>query len=636
MVRNDIKISAVLCLSLVLAPCAWAAGAKPTPVEQQIIDNMQAGAPTILRLWPDGSPRNQSRNGKEESGKLTDKLRVYNIEKPSLLVYAPPEGVKRLDAAIIHCPGGGYNYLAMANPQQFTQWMNHLGITVAVLKYNAPRSKADPQHLGPLADAQRALRLLRSKASDFGLSPDKIGISGASAGGHLGFHACLKQGTPSYEPIDAIDKLSCRPAFGLLFYPAYLSKGKQVALHPDLNPELLGKETPPIFMTINGDDRGFVMGNLGAMVAMHDKKVPSELHVWTKGGHSGCTDKYPLVEFARPAARFLVRREVLPEAALARNDAWLDTMVAKLRKPSAPSPKMDAPKPPAGIEEAQLTVIDQALRKAAGRDLPVYRLWPGEGNRTDDPYAGEGESLKQRNVPIASNITVPTMTYYPAAKSHPHGCGRGVLVFPGGGYGALAWEHEGTKVAEWLNEQGVHAFLVKYRTPRRKGLDKHHVALQDAQRAMRLVRSQAKAFGVQANKIGVLGFSAGGHLAALTGTTLEGQTYAPIDQHDKVSSVADFRVLIYPAYTTTKMDNDEIDPLLMSEQAGVPTFVATAADDKYTRGQYFYLGGQLMAKTPLAYHVYENGGHGKGILDVPVAFSQWPRECARWLQDLDR
>ena len=608
--------------------------ADATDVERQVFDYMGYGDATVLRLWPQGSERNKSSNSEVESGKLTDKLRITNAEKPALLVYPPPAGVARLDAAVIHCPGGGYRYMAMANPKQFIEWMHELGVTVAVLKYHTPRRKDDPNHLVPLADAQRALRVLRKHAEAFGLSPDKIGIAGASAGGHLAFNACLNHDNPVYEAIDGIDQLSCRPSFGMLLYPAYLAKNKNsIESHPGLEWDRLevGK-TPPVFMTINGDDRSFVSGNLGAMSVLGSKRIPAELHLWTKGGHSGCFDKYPLAEFARPAARFLVRHEIFPQKLLATSDGWLDGVTQKLQKDIKRS-KAEAPDPPAGLDDESLSPIDRVMRKAAGEKYPVYRLWPGEGTRADDPFKSENEQLRQAKnsgVSIATNVTAPTMTLFPADEP----TGRGVLVFPGGGYGVLAWEHEGVKVAQWLNEHGVHAFVVKYRTPRRKQMGKHAVALQDAHRAIRLVRSQASAFGIDPDKIGVLGFSAGGHLAAITSTVHDKPSYKRIDDVDSVSALPDFNVLIYPAYTSNKAG--EVDPLLLQEAAATPTFIATAADDGFTQQQYPFVMSRLRTKTPLAFHVYETGGHGKGITPGPYAFSQWPRECARWLEDLDR
>jgi acetyl esterase/lipase len=631
-----LKLSTLICsVLLLIATPALAApqSAEPTDVERQVFDYMGYGEATVIRLWPEGSERNKSSNGEAESGKLTDKLRITNLGNTSLLVYPPPAGVPRLDTAVIHCPGGGYRYLAMANPKQFVEWMHQLGVTVAVLKYHTPRSKDDPKHLIPLADGQRALRVLRHHAESFGLDPDKIGIAGSSAGGHLAFNTCLMHESPVYEAIDEIDKLSCRPAYGMLFYPAYLAKDRNsIDGHANLEWDRIEKgKTPPIFMTINGDDRNFVLGNLGAMSMLGKKKVPSELHVWTQGGHGGCFDKYPLAEFARPAARFLARHDIMPKQLVKTSDDWLDPVVGQLRKHVEPT-VVEAPKPPKGLADDELSEIDRAVRKAAGQTLPVYRIWPGDGTRSDDPFKAETETLreaKNSGVAIASDVTAPTMTFFPADKP----TGRSVLVFPGGGYGVLAWGHEGVKVAQWLNEQGIHAFLVKYRTPRRKGLEKHAVALQDAHRAMRLVRGQAEAFGISPDKIGVLGFSAGGHLAALTSTEQDKPSYPAIDELDSVSPLPDFNILIYPAYTADKAG--QVDPLLLQEKTGSPTFIATAADDRFTLEQYHFVQSRLKTKTPVAFHVYETGAHGKGILPGPYAFSQWPRECARWLEDLD-
>jgi acetyl esterase/lipase len=597
------------------------AAAAPSPTENAVIDYFESGRPTLLRLWPADSPRNKSRNGEAESTEDRNSgISLTNTEHPSLLVYSPPEGAPNTGAALIFCPGGGYSRLSMGNPKSFTQWMNHLGVTVATLKYHVPRSPDDPKRSWPLADAQRAVRVLRSQAKQLQLSPDKIGIVGSSAGGHLAFNLCLNHAQPAYEPIDELDQLSCRPALGLLFYPAYLTQSKKTLdISPNLQIDRLSAaDTPPIFVTVNGDD-SFASGSLRALIELQAKKVPGELHLWTRGGHGGVFDKYPLAEFARPGIRFLMRHGLVPEALIARSDAWLQA------EPSHQKQTGPAPNPPPGLTE--LSPIDQDVRRRYGQDRPVYRLWPGDGTRAEDPLQDKTETLKERNVPVASDVTSPTLTFFPADKPD----GRAVLVFPGGGYSVLAHEHEGLDLARWLNTQGISAFLLKYRTPRRANLEKHHVALQDAQRAIRLVRSQAAQFGLREDAIGVLGFSAGGHLASLASTPLE-NSYAPIDDHDSVSPLADFAILIYPAYTST---DGIVDPLLKTP-AKAPLFVATALDDKWTEGQFYFLHERLQAGQPIEYHIYENGGHGKGMQPAGLAFAQWPRECARWLRDLER
>lgn len=627
-------ISGTLAVLWLVGGAGLTAGpAKATKAERVVFDYYGNREPIVLRLWPEGSARNRSRNGKAEAAELTNNLRYTNTESPSLLICLPPAGVPNTGVAMIFCPGGAYNVLAMSNPKEFTEWMNHLGVTVATLKYHVPRSKEDPEYQWPLADAQRAMRVLRSQAKALNLDPEKIGIIGSSAGGHLAMNLCLNHGHAAYKRIDALDELSCRPAFGYLFYPAYLTESKKtMAASSGLHLERIDrKRTPPIFVTINGDD-GFVPGSFRTMVELKKTKAPGELHVWSRGGHGGVFVKYPLAEHARPGIRFLVRQGILPESLIPRSDAWLNGTVKELRADSATVQhkalvRADVPK---GV--TKLSPIDADVRKRYGQAREVYRLWPGDGTRSDDPLQGAEETVTQRKVMVGSKVTVPTMTFFPADKPD----GRAVLIFPGGGYGVLAYKHEGLDVCRWLNQQGIHAFLVKYRTPRRQGLEKHAMALQDAQRAIRLVRSQAAAFGVRPDSVGVLGFSAGGHLCALAASPLDSSSYAAIDAHDKVSPVADFGILIYPAYTTT--EGETVDPMLLPKQKpNAPLFVATALDDKWTAGQFFFLYERLKAKQRIEYHVYENGGHGKGMHNgAAFAFGQWPRECSRWLADLAR
>src|SRR4029077_5737538 len=147
-----------------------------------------------------------------------------------------------------------------------------------------------------------------------------------------------------------------------------------------------------------------------------------------------------------------------------------------------------------------------------------------------------------------TNVSDPTITIYRAPREK--NTGAAVVAFPGGGYSILAMDLEGTEVCEWLNSIGVTGVLLKYRVPKRTGLEKHTAALQDAQRSVGLVRSRAKEFGIDPQRIGVLGFSAGGHLAAALSTSALDRTYPSVDELDKVSCRPDFSVLIYPAYLT--------------------------------------------------------------------------------------
>jgi len=277
-----------------------------------------------------------------------------------------------------------------------------------------------------------------------------------------------------------------------------------------------------------------------------------------------------------------------------------------------------------------LTTADMAVLELAG-DCPVYRLWPGDaGTRADDPLKREDDEITKRDgVLRLHNVTCPTMTLFKPEKPD----GRCVLVYPGGGYSILAADHEGVQVAKWLNRQGITAFLVKYRVPKRKGLDKHHVALQDAQRSIRLVRSQAEAFGIDPGQIGTLGFSAGGHLTVLTCMQYDVPAYEPVDVHDEASCRPDFAIPVYPAYL---YQDGRLDPLVAGPDRNKtpPMFISVAANDKFLEGAARFVIAANKAKLPIEFHVYEKGGHGQGIRESSYPFSEWTKGCERWLNDL--
>ncbi|MCA9138675.1 MAG: alpha/beta hydrolase [Planctomycetales bacterium] len=278
---------------------------------------------------------------------------------------------------------------------------------------------------------------------------------------------------------------------------------------------------------------------------------------------------------------------------------------------------------------------DQKLTELLGREAVVIPLWPGDGTRDDDPGADLKEELLERADDLVriTNVTRPTLHVWRPEKPD----GRAVVIFPGGAYNILAAQHEGTEIAQWLNEQGITAFIAKYRVPRRKGLDKHAVALQDAQRAIRIVRARATEFGIDPKQIGVLGFSAGGNLAALTVHQSSAKTYEPIDDIDAVSAAPNFAVLIYPAYLVADGDNSKLDPLvapLKSRDEYPSIFMAVASDDRFAVDSLQYVLQLQQQKVPAELHVYVSGGHGKGLRETGGPFAQWTHPCSRWLADL--
>jgi len=215
--------------------------------------------------------------------------------------------------------------------------------------------------------------------------------------------------------------------------------------------------------------------------------------------------------------------------------------------------------------------------------------------------------LPEKTVIRLGNVSKPTITIHrpPAGKD----TGAAVLVCPGGAYSILALDLEGTEVCDWLNSIGVTGVLLKYRVPKRSGLEKHTAALQDTQRALGLVRHRASEWGIDPARLGVLGFSAGGHLSAALCSSAAQRTYPTVDDADKISCRPDFTVLIYPAYLALKDEDNKIAPEVSVTTNTPPTFIAMAEDDPVrVENALFYALALKQAKVPVELHVYPVGG----------------------------
>lgn len=242
---------------------------------------------TTIDVWPSTAPGETGDIGEEhllepkEGQRLVDRL--ANVSKPTLTVYKP-DAEKDTGAAVLICPGGGYNILAMdLEGTEVVEWLNSIGVTGIVLKYRVPRRKDRPAHEAPLQDAQRAMRLCRANAKNWGIDPERIGILGFSAGGNLSARACTAYGANAYEPIDTNDELSCRPDFGVLVYPAYLlDEEDKTKLSPDLT---IDADTPPMFFAHAADDRIPASGSATMFFALREHAIPAELHIYSTGGH---------------------------------------------------------------------------------------------------------------------------------------------------------------------------------------------------------------------------------------------------------------------------------------------------------------------------------------------------------------
>jgi acetyl esterase/lipase len=238
-------------------------------------------------LWPDGAP---GAKGNQEG------------DKPTLMIYLPPKE-KNTGTAVVICPGGGYGHLAIDHEGlQITQWLNSLGVAGFILKYRHRNSGAGHGHPAPLQDAQRAIRMARSRAREWNIDPNRIGILGFSAGGHLASTAGTHFDKGNADANDTVEKVSCRPDFMILIYPVisldqwYTHAGSRQNLlgdNPDKNTlESLSNEkhvtaeTPPTFLVHANDDTGVPPENsIDFYLALRKAKVPAEMHIYERGGH---------------------------------------------------------------------------------------------------------------------------------------------------------------------------------------------------------------------------------------------------------------------------------------------------------------------------------------------------------------
>lgn len=272
---------------------------------------------------------------------------------------------------------------------------------------------------------------------------------------------------------------------------------------------------------------------------------------------------------------------------------------------------------------------------AAEKPLTVD-VWPGKAPGDDRELGPEKVTESkpgQRPVKRITNVSRPTLTIFRPARDRD--TGAAVVIAPGGGYHILAWDLEGEEVAKWLNSIGVTGIVLKYRVPRRPGTpgDKAPPQAQmDAQRALSLVRSKAKEWHLDPKRIGMLGFSAGGHLTAWASTNFDHRSYKAGDAVDAVSCRPDFTILIYPAYLLVK-GKLELAPEIRVSRETPQTFFAHAADDPVTPQSSVVMWQALKkAGVPAELHVYASGGHGFGLRPSDSPCSTWPQRCADWMR----
>lgn len=283
----------------------------------------------------------------------------------------------------------------------------------------------------------------------------------------------------------------------------------------------------------------------------------------------------------------------------------------------------------------------------------IIPLWPGDKipNRIE---SDEKEQHVFTDILRISNVQEPTIEVYLPAKANA--TGKAMLIFPGGGYGILAYDWEGTDIAKFLNGKGIAGIVVKYRLPSDVSQnEKYNVPLIDAQRAIRLVRNKADDFNIDPGKIGIIGFSAGGHLASTLGTHFDENVYDPVDEADTKSARPDFMALLYPVITFTQNtkhsgsqknllgDNPTAEMLKrFSNELQVtgetsPTFLAHATDDGGVPVENSLLFYQALIDKGVSatMHIYPKGGHGFSLALNDPHLGGWPKRLYDWIESLD-
>ncbi len=264
----------------------------------------------------------------------------------------------------------------------------------------------------------------------------------------------------------------------------------------------------------------------------------------------------------------------------------------------------------------------------------TLKLWPNgapepEGFKMD----AEKEIPKKSDADVkrVTNVTEPTITIFKPEKPN----GTAVIVAPGGGYGILAIEHEGTQVCEYLNTIGVTGILLKYRVPARSKDDPSKQPLQDAQRALGLVRHHAAEWGVKPDRVGFLGFSAGGHLTVMATLHANDRTYPTDEALDVADATPNFSIPVYPAYlVASKDDTFHLKPEIKVTEKSPPMCLVHAGDDK---GMTSASGSALLyleykkLNLPAELHIYAKGGHGFGMRKSGLPTADWLVRVGEWM-----
>ena len=455
-------------------------------------------AAKIETVWPKGKmPHRQAHqiaamlDEASAQGFCPDKHREAYIE----WMPAPEKGV-RTDACMILISGGGYfSCCDVGLVDEWNRRFTQEGIQCVKFVYRTPRPQGLPIYQTAWEDAQRAVRLIRSQARKRGINPEKIGVVSQSAGSHLALLLATSSQTPAYEPIDALDTISCHINWAIVNSPAYVTTDAEEGTPAtrqgygvDVKLSSIYKfdaRTCPMSLHHGGADEYSPNGSTLIYRELRKRGIPAELHLYPGRPH-GAYGLERGVEFMRQMEFY---RPLEPE-----------------------------------VDIMQRYDSDDACAKTVETDV-----WP-EGKMPD----------------ARENQCKPLIKWYFPKEKKTDAI---QIIYSGGSYMGNDWNgFEVAPARRYLNQLGMTVVTMCYRTPRPEGLPKHVTAWQDLQRAIRTVRSEASKYGLDGNQVGIMGSSAGGHLTLMGVTSSMHQCYLPMDDIDRIPCNVQWGIGIYPAY----------------------------------------------------------------------------------------
>lgn len=476
-----------------------------------------AAVPTLagerVALWPEGKiPDFQTHQVAATSGEMKEPgFKASEHTMPYLDWYEAP--TEKNGGCMLLISGGGYQGCVDGMwidrvAKKFTE----LGFVCVSLTYRTPRPQGLPIYQSAWEDGQRAVRLVRADAQKRGFDPEKIGVLGFSAGSHLTVLLATSALTPAYTPVDALDQIPCHLNWAIPIYTAYALTDGLTGPNTrdgdaiDVNLSYVFKFDPktcPMALFHGGADIYSPNGSTQIYRQLRRMKIPAEIHLFADRGHGFMGDMNKGEEGTA-------------------YDHWFDRIAEYVRQMN----------------------FDGHL----GEEVDLMARYPNDDAR--------GESSKEPVWPEGRTPDVQTNQCQPYIEWHiPKELKTKAIqiIYSGGSY--MGNDPNGFEVAparRYLNEKGMTVVTLKYRTPRPlDGLAKHTTAWQDLQRAIRIVRNEAAAKGLDPDRIGIMGSSAGGHLTLMGATSSLHRSYWPIDDLDKIPCNVQWAVAIYPAYALT-------------------------------------------------------------------------------------